>query len=219
MPKKSHLILPVAASLCAVLPAFGQVAQPDSSQPGRFSLPDGSGKQLVQQNCVGCHDLRRVVNSNYSPAEWRYVVEMMKAAGAPLSEEQAALVADYLDKSFPGKPKPAPVVEPGSSNVGFREWTVPTPGSKPHDPLATHDGAIWYTGQMTDKLGRLDPVSGRNIRCPVTRARTGSPKIGTPISGTQRISPPIRQARSEDRGDQAIQDAGSQCARPAYADF
>jgi virginiamycin B lyase len=33
---------------------------------------------------------------------------------------------------------------------------VPTPRSFPHDPLAAAGGSIWYTGQMTSTLGRLD---------------------------------------------------------------
>jgi len=37
---------------------------------------------------------------------------------------------------------------------------VPTPGSRPHDPPATADGSIWYTGQMNNVLGRLDPKTG-----------------------------------------------------------
>ena len=160
MSKSFLLILTAAVSLGAALPALGQALQPDPSQPGGFPLPDGNGKQLVQQNCVSCHDLRRVVNSSYSPGEWRNVVDMMKAAGAPLSDDQVPVVANYLNASFPGKPKPVAVIVPGSANVSFKEWTVPTPGSRPHDPLATRDGAIWYSGQMANKLGRLDPVSG-----------------------------------------------------------
>jgi hypothetical protein len=39
-------------------------------------------------------------------------------------------------------------------------WVLPTPGSRPHDPLATLDGSIWYTGQMANVLGRIDPTSG-----------------------------------------------------------
>ena len=46
-------------------------------------------------------------------------------------------------------------------HVAFKEWRVPTPGSHPHDPLATSDGAIWYTGQMANLLGRLDPKTGQ----------------------------------------------------------
>ena len=46
------------------------------------------------------------------------------------------------------------------SAVSFKEWTVPTKGSHPHDPLAAADGSIWYTGQMASTLGRLDPETG-----------------------------------------------------------
>ena len=38
---------------------------------------------------------------------------------------------------------------------------MPTPGSRPHDPLATRDGAIWWTGQLANTLGRLDPRTGQ----------------------------------------------------------
>src|SRR6476646_4446114 len=44
--------------------------------------------------------------------------------------------------------------------VSFTEWTVPTKGSHPHDPLAAADGSIWYTGQMASTLGRLEPDTG-----------------------------------------------------------
>ncbi len=44
--------------------------------------------------------------------------------------------------------------------INIRLWDVPTLGSRPHDPLATRDGAIWWTGQLANKLGRLDPKTG-----------------------------------------------------------
>ena len=87
--------------------------------------------------CVACHDLRRVVNSNYSPEEWRNVVNMMVSAGTPLSAAQKEMVTAYLIKNFPGKPKPAPVIVAGPVQVTFKEWQLPTLGSRPHDPLAT----------------------------------------------------------------------------------
>nr|CCD32051.1 Conserved hypothetical protein [Methylocystis sp. SC2] len=56
-------------------------------------------------------------------------------------------------------------------HVAFKEWRVPTPGSHPHDPLATSDRAIWYTRQMGNLLGRLDPEIGqfREYRSITTR--------------------------------------------------
>ena len=48
-----------------------------------------------------------------------------------------------------------------TSKVSIKEWSVPTPNSRPHDPAVAPDGSLWYTGQMANKLGRLDPVSGQ----------------------------------------------------------
>jgi virginiamycin B lyase len=44
--------------------------------------------------------------------------------------------------------------------VVVREWDVPTANSRPHDPEVAPDGALWYTGQLANKLGRLDPKTG-----------------------------------------------------------
>src|SRR5258707_10869871 len=50
--------------------------------------------------------------------------------------------------------------EPAALKVTIREWTVPTKGAHPHDPAVGADGALWFTEQMANKLGRLDPVTG-----------------------------------------------------------
>jgi virginiamycin B lyase len=41
-------------------------------------------------------------------------------------------------------------------DVVIDEWTVPN-GSFPHDPAVAPDGSIWYTGQRSNTLGRLNP--------------------------------------------------------------
>src|SRR5205809_3204409 len=46
------------------------------------------------------------------------------------------------------------------AGVSIKEWDVPTPDSRPHDPEVAPDGALWYTGQLANKLGRLDPKTG-----------------------------------------------------------
>jgi streptogramin lyase len=86
--------------------------------------------------------------------------------GVKVPADQVATITEYLAKNFPEKGKPAGVVIPGPANVSIKAWQVPTPGSRPHDPLATADGALWYTGQMANVLGRLDPnrlASSRSI--------------------------------------------------------
>ena len=51
----------------------------------------------------------------------------------------------------------------GSSSIRviLKEWEVPTPNSHPHDPALAPDGALWYTGQGSNTLGRLDPMTGK----------------------------------------------------------
>jgi len=45
-------------------------------------------------------------------------------------------------------------------DVQIKEYEVPTPRSRPHDPAIAPDGSLWYTGQAANKLGRLDPKTG-----------------------------------------------------------
>ena len=70
------------------------------------------------------------------------------------------MVTDYLAKSFPEGNVPKAVIVPGAVKVSFKEWTLPTVGSRPHDPLATHDGYLWYSGQYANVLGRMDTKTG-----------------------------------------------------------
>jgi virginiamycin B lyase len=63
-------------------------------------------------------------------------------------------------KNFPEKPRPPAVVIAGPVQASIKLWDVPTIGSRPHDPLATKDGAIWWAGQLSNKLGRIDPKTG-----------------------------------------------------------
>ena len=54
----------------------------------------------------------------------------------------------------------APDAEVGELKVTIREWDVPTKGAHPHDPAVGGDGALWFTEQMQNKLGRVDPKTG-----------------------------------------------------------
>ena len=127
---------------------------------GQDTLPEGNGKAAVQRYCVQCHELSTVTRGGYNAVGWRNNLNMMINVGSSLPQSEVEPLAQYLAKNFPERPKPAAVVVPGSAKVVIKEWLVPTPGSRPHDPLATADGAIWYTGQFANKLGRLDPKTG-----------------------------------------------------------
>jgi virginiamycin B lyase len=57
--------------------------------------------------------------------------------------------------------------------VTIKEWDVPTPNSRPHDPAVAPDGALWYTGQMANKLGRFDPKTAQFKEFPLKTPESG----------------------------------------------
>jgi virginiamycin B lyase len=131
------------------------------SAHAQTALPEGAGKEILQSACTGCDEIGRVLRAGYSAQDWRTVLHMMRNVGAQLPDDQIATLVAYLAENFPEKAKPEGAIVPGPAQVTFREWALPTPGSRPHDPLASLDGTIWYTGQMANVLGHVDPTTGR----------------------------------------------------------
>ena len=144
MSRKSCAIL-TASLLCAALPALGQ------------PLPDGPGKELAQANCNICHTLLSRVGAGYTPEGWNTVLRMMINQGAPLPADQIEPLKDYLIKSFPQKRQTRRRGDSGGRQDFILGMAGPTPGSRPHEPLAASDGSLWYTGQIANVLGRIDP--------------------------------------------------------------
>jgi virginiamycin B lyase len=136
---------------------------------GQAPLPEGSGKAIVEAQCAKCHGLDTVARAGYSREEWRTRLAMMTNVGATLAPGDVDTVLGYLSQHFPERAAPAAAILPGPAHVSIHEWFVPTAGSRPHDPLATRDGSLWYSGQFANLLGRLDPATGkfREYRLPV----------------------------------------------------
>ena len=143
--------LALAAAVLCVAPALGQPAE----------LPEGPAKPIIQTRCVACHELTRITGAGNDAAGWRNTVAMMKNLGVPLSPAESDTVLAYLVRYYPPRPMPKTPILAGPVKVSFTEWDVPTPGSRPHDPLAAADGSLWYSGQFANVLGRLDPKTGQ----------------------------------------------------------
>ena len=165
--RRTACYLTVAAALAsAIVAALGAQGRGGAEN----SLPEGAGRELVQGTCARCHGLNMITSSWGNDQEgWRQLFGSMVA----LPRDQADTISAYLAKNFPPRPAPAAVVIAGPVNVSFREWVVPTLGSRPHDPLAAADGSIWWTGQFANRLGRLDPVTGQMKEFPLTRPESG----------------------------------------------
>lgn len=131
------------------------------------ALPEGEGKALVTAACTKCHSIEKFTVERHTHDDWAEEVDVMLRYGAPLTRPQAAQVTEYLTRSFPGKPKPHGVTISGPIDAAITEFTVLTPGARPHDPAVAPDGSVWYTGQANGTLGRIDPVTAAKKEYPL----------------------------------------------------
>jgi len=89
------LVIAFMVSLIAV-PAMAQELQ-------EIKLKPGPGLDKVEHNCATCHTLAYIpMNSPFlNAAGWNAeVTKMIKALGAPVSEDDAKAIIDYLTKNY-----------------------------------------------------------------------------------------------------------------------
>jgi competence ComEA-like helix-hairpin-helix protein len=68
-------------------------------------LPEGKGKDLVQNTCGSCHGLDVVVSQHATKDGWASIVDYMVSRGATGTAEEIQTIVDYLAKSFPALPE------------------------------------------------------------------------------------------------------------------
>src|SRR5438045_2592338 len=138
-------IVPIAAAMlmaCAVAARAQDV------------FPDGPGMDILRTKCRNCHMPDRVTKVPGRTVEgWQTLVNTMINRGAPVTEDELPMLIEYLATNWPENKAVAAInyapLAPMASRVkaDFTEWEVPTPASKPSDPLAASAGSIWYTAE------------------------------------------------------------------------
>jgi mono/diheme cytochrome c family protein len=63
-------------------------------------VPDGPGKRVLLNTCTMCHDLGRIKVGRRTSEEWEETLIAMLNEGAPLNDEDFALVHHYLSENF-----------------------------------------------------------------------------------------------------------------------
>ena len=90
---RTRHLTPLAMALACGAPAA--MAQPQ--------LPEGPGKAVIEQSCLGCHEPTRIVNSGYNRQDWQNVVHMMLNVGAPVPPDQVARADRLSGEELPGE--------------------------------------------------------------------------------------------------------------------
>ncbi len=152
---KRLLIASVALAVSCGLVPFAAHAQ----GRGAVHFPDSPGKAVVEGTCTGCHQADTITQSSgYSRDGWKELIATMIDL-SPIPETRDE-ITQYLARHYPPNTKRAPKTMPGTAQVSFQEWFVPTLGQRSRDPVEAPDGSIWWVGQFGNVMGRLDPKTG-----------------------------------------------------------
>ena len=63
-------------------------------------LPEGKGKDKVQEICMGCHGLEVITGQRASKTGWASIVDYMVSRGAGGTPEELQTIIEYLAKNF-----------------------------------------------------------------------------------------------------------------------
>jgi virginiamycin B lyase len=151
---KSSTAALIAAAFSLV--PFAAQAQTPGQSP---ALPPGEAKQMVEGICTQCHQTNMITGSSgYTREGWKELVGTMVDL-SPNPDAQAE-ITQYLATNFPPNTKRAPKLVPGTAEISFTEWQMPTLGQRSRDPIQADDGSIWWAGQFGNLIGRLNPATG-----------------------------------------------------------
>jgi sulfite dehydrogenase (cytochrome) subunit B len=90
----------VAGALAALYAAAAAAGE------GQVQLKPGNGRELTSSRCILCHSLEYIPANApaLDRAGWQKTVQKMRERfGAPISDEEARTILDYLAASYAGK--------------------------------------------------------------------------------------------------------------------
>jgi competence ComEA-like helix-hairpin-helix protein len=69
-------------------------------------LPDGEGKDAVENSCTDCHSVKRIKTQRFDEEGWNGIVREMIENGAAINPNDLKVIVTYLAKNFgPDKTK------------------------------------------------------------------------------------------------------------------
>jgi len=151
-----------------------------SGYQGKQLLPDGKGKQLIEQQCFACHMFQsRMAAVKRDRDGWVQAVSFMRTAmhsrlGDVFSDQDAEAVINYLNTTFgvdsnlpkspteiPGYDKTVRPVADNALNIVYVEYDMPGPNRMPFSAVPDKDGYLWIPDfGPANRIGRLDPKTG-----------------------------------------------------------
>ena len=166
------------------------------------SMPGADNQKKALLNCIGCHDLDRIVRSTHDSEEFVQIFERMAGyyPGSTPDNPQRLIgtarraigqgpgmraIADYLASvnlsnddtwTYPLKTFNRPSGR--ATHVIITEYDLPRKKIQPHDVILDAEGQVWFTHFAEQFLGRFDPKTLKISEYPLPVLKEGYP-IGT----------------------------------------
>jgi len=94
----------VAATLVVILVRSHALSgQEPNQRQSSDGLPDGPGKSELLKVCSDCHEATKATTVRLTREGWATVIDDMVKGGAKGTEQELALILDYLSKNFAGE--------------------------------------------------------------------------------------------------------------------
>ncbi len=166
------------------------------------SFPGNDSQKKALLNCIGCHDLDRIVRSTHDTEEFVQIFDRMAGyyPGSTPEHPQRLIgnarrsigqgpgmraTAEYLASinlsndetwTYPLKTFKRPTGR--ATRVVITEYDLPRKLIQPHDVILDSDGIVWFTHFGEQFLGRLDPKTLKVSEYPLPILKQGFP-VGT----------------------------------------
>ena len=202
-PAKAELSAPDPAIADLKLRKTGDLAAQMSNGEWMASMPGTDQQKGQLLNCVGCHTVQRIVHSKYDadafltqilPRMQGYVQQSLPIhpqlrPAERLMEEQGEdrieiyrAVAQYLSTinlsttdRWKYELKTLPRPKGAATKVIYTEYDLPREEMAPHDVIVDKAGIVWFGNFGEQKLGRLDPKTGKVSEYPYAMHRDNAP--------------------------------------------
>ncbi len=87
-----------------------------AQQPDK--LTSGPGSTLTENKCKICHELQHIRRTPLSRGEWADNLKNMRERGTPMTDDELAVILDYLSAYYSRDPAPPPAADTLSAAGG-----------------------------------------------------------------------------------------------------
>ena len=200
-PKTADVVAGQTASVEIKLAPTKNLPKQMSNAEWFLSFPGSDQQKKALLNCVSCHNLDRIVRSQYDAEQFVDVFNRMVGyypGSTPehpqrlVGDARRALgqgpgmkaTAEYLasinlsHETWSYQLKTVPRLTGRANRVIITEYDLPRRLIQPHDVIVDEQGMIWFSHFAEQFLGKMDPKTGQVWEYPIPVLKPGYP-VGT----------------------------------------